>query len=145
MEFIMAEEMSTVSEKKNGILREGIIYLICGAITTLIDFAISNLLFYLGHWSSIPAQTVSWIASVLFAFVSNKWLVFESYTLEPHAVVKEFISFVACRIVTFVINLAGVYILVDILGFEFFICKMMLGIIVVILNYVFSKLLIFKN
>ncbi len=145
MEFLMDTEDKTETEKKNGLLREGAVYLICGGITTLIDYAVSNLLFYFAHWGSIPSQTVSWILSVLFAFVSNKWLVFESRTLEPRAVLKEFVSFVACRIVTFIINLAGVYVLVDIFGYEFFICKMALGIIVVILNYVFSKLFIFKG
>ena len=126
-------------------LREGIAYLIFGVLTTAIDYVISNLLFYGIHMASVPAQTIAWIAAVLFAFVTNKWWVFGSHTLAPRAVWQEFVSFVLCRIATFLFNLAAIFIMVDLMKLEFFICKLAISVVVVILNYIYRKLLIFRT
>ena len=126
-------------------MREGIAYLIFGVLTTLVDYVISNALFYAAHMSSVPAQTIGWIAAVLFAFVTNKWWVFNSHTLVPSEVWKEFVSFVLCRVATFLFNLAAIFVMVDIMDMEFFICKLMISVVVVILNYIFSKILIFAH
>lgn len=134
-----------IMKKKNNVMREGIAYLIFGVLTTLIDYVISNALFYWTNVPTIPSQTIAWVAAVLFAFVTNKWWVFESHTLLPAEVWKEFISFVACRIATFVFNLAALFIMVDLIGMEFFVCKLLISVVVVVLNYVFSKVLIFAK
>ena len=81
--------------KKSGLAREGIAYLIFGVLTTVIDYAISNLLYYMWKMDPVPAQTIAWVAAVLFAFVTNKWWVFESHTLNPAKVWKESRSFYA--------------------------------------------------
>lgn len=130
---------------QNKTMREGIAYLIFGVLTTLVDYVISNALFYAAHMSSVPAQTIGWVAAVLFAFVTNKWWVFNSHTLVPSEVWKEFVSFVLCRVATFLFNLAAIFVMVDILDMEFFICKLLISVVVVILNYVFSKILIFAH
>lgn len=135
----------TGAKKGKAALREGIAYLIFGVLTTVIDYVISNGLFYLAHMASVPSQTIGWIAAVVFAFVTNKWWVFKSYTLAPREVWREFVSFTLCRVATFLINLAAIFIMVDILDMEFFICKLLISVVVVILNYVFSKLLIFAH
>ena len=57
----------------------------------------------------------------------------------------EFTSFVLCRIATFLFNLAAIFIMVDILKMEFFICKLAISVVVVVLNYVLSKLVIFTH
>ena len=130
---------------QNKTMREGIAYLIFGVLTTLVDYVISNALFYAAHMSSVPAQTIGWVAAVLFAFVTNKWWVFNSHTLVLSEVWKEFVSFVLCRVATFLFNLAAIFVMVDILDMEFFICKLLISVVVVILNYVFSKILIFAH
>lgn len=132
-------------KKSNHVMREGIAYLIFGVLTTAVDYIISNVLFYLTDMPTIPAQTIAWVAAVLFAFVTNKWWVFESHTLIPSEVWREFVSFVACRVATFIFNLAALFIMVDLLKMEFFICKLLISVVVVILNYVFSKILIFTK
>lgn len=132
-------------KEKNHAMREGIAYLIFGVLTTVIDYAISNVLFYWTQMPTIPAQTIAWVAAVLFAFVTNKWWVFESHTLVPEEVWKEFVSFVACRVATFLFNLAALTVMVDMMKMEFFICKLLISVVVVILNYVFSKILIFAK
>lgn len=68
---------------------EGIAYLIFGVLTTVIDYVISNLLYYIWKMDPVPAQTIAWVAAVLFAFVTNKWWVFESHTLNPGKVWRE--------------------------------------------------------
>ena len=132
-------------KKNNNVMREGIAYLIFGVLTTAVDYIISNVLFYLTDMPTIPAQTIAWVAAVLFAFVTNKWWVFESHTLVPSEVWREFVSFVACRVATFIFNLAALFIMVDLFGMEFFICKLLISVVVVILNYIFSKILIFTK
>ncbi len=126
-------------------LREGIAYLIFGVLTTVIDYILSNALFYLAHMPSVQAQTIAWVAAVLFAFVTNKWWVFESHTLVPKEVWREFVSFIVCRIVTFLFNLAAIFVMVDMMKMEFFICKLVVSAVVIVLNYVFSKILIFTK
>lgn len=133
-----------MNEKKQA-MREGIAYLIFGGLTTVIDYVISNVLFYWTRVPTIPAQTIAWVAAVLFAFVTNKWWVFESRTLVPKEVWKEFVSFVACRVATFLFNLAALAVMVDMMHMEFFVCKLLISVVVVILNYVFSKILIFTT
>lgn len=132
-------------KEKNHAMREGITYLIFGVLTTVIDYVISNVLFYWTQVPTIPAQTIAWVAAVLFAFVTNKWWVFESHTLVPKEVWKEFVSFVACRVATFLFNLAALAVMVDWMHMEFFVCKLLISVVVVILNYVFSKILIFAK
>lgn len=141
----MLKAVKTEVEMKESRLREGIAYLIFGVLTTVIDYVISNALFYGAGMDSVPAQTIAWVAAVLFAFVTNKWWVFRSYTLVPAEVWKEFVSFTACRIATFLFNLAAVFVMVDLMKLEFFFCKLLISVVVVILNYVFSKILIFAH
>ena len=119
--------------------------MIFGVLTTVIDYAISNLLYYIWKMDPVPAQTIAWVAAVLFAFVTNKWWVFESHTLNPGKVWREFVSFVLCRVATFLFNLAALFVMVDLMKMEFFLCKLLISVVVVILNYVFSKILIFTN
>lgn len=130
---------------KNKAVREGIAYLIFGVLTTVIDYVISNVLFYTLKMGSVQAQTIGWVAAVLFAFVTNKWWVFESHTLAPAKVWREFVSFVLCRVATFVFNLAAIVVMVDWMGIEFFISKLVISVVVIVLNYVFSKILIFAD
>lgn len=133
------------TKRENGIFREGAAYLVFGVLTTVIDYGISNALFYAAHMAPVPSQVIGWVAAVLFAFVTNKWWVFESRTLVPGEVWKEFVSFVLCRVATFIFNLAAIFIMADILKMEFFICKLLISVVVVILNYIFSKILIFAG
>jgi len=138
-------KMETIMKMEKNAMREGIAYLIFGVLTTVVDYVISNALFYMAGMPSVPAQTIAWVAAVLFAFVTNKWWVFNSRTLVPSEVWKEFTSFVICRIATFLFNLAALFIMVDLMKMEFFICKLLISVVVVVLNYVFSKILIFSK
>ena len=135
----------TDEKKQNAALREGASYIFFGVLTTAVDYVLSNILYYAAKMSSLQSQSIAWVAAVLFAFVTNKWWVFGSHTLVPSKVWKEFVSFVMCRVLTFVFSLAATYVLVDIMKMEFFLCKILISAVVMVLNYVFSKILIFTG
>ena len=135
----------TDEKKQNAALREGASYILLGVLTTAVDYVLSNILYYAAKMSSLQSQSIAWVAAVLFAFVTNKWWVFGSHTLVPSKVWKEFVSFVMCRVLTFVFSLAATYVLVDIMKMEFFLCKILISAVVMVLNYVFSKILIFTG
>lgn len=58
---------------------------------------------------------------------------------------ERIVSFVLCRVATFLFNLAALFVMVDLMKMEFFLCKLLISVVVVVLNYVFSKILIFTN
>ena len=94
---------------------------------------------------------MSWICAVLFAFVTNKIWVFDSKSWRPSVALKELGLFVVSRLISGVIEIAGVPLLIwfgidqTIFGIEGMVAKVLISVIVVILNYVFSKLFIFKS
>ena len=132
-------------KRKSGLAREGIAYLIFGVLTTVIDYVISNLLYYIWKMDPVPAQTIAWVAAVLFAFVTNKWWVFESKNLQLRAMMQEFVSFVSCRLFTGACDLLIMYVFVDCMGMNDLFIKIASNVLVVILNYVASKLIIFRK
>ena len=91
------------------------------------------------------SNAIAWIISVLFAFVTNKTLVFESKDKSGKTVTREIISFFACRIMSLGIDMASMYAMVTILKWNDFVGKIIANVIVIILNYVFSKLLVFRK
>ena len=80
--------------------KETICYLIFGVLTTVVDLIIYQAALWLGiHY--LIAQGIAWVVAVAFAFITNKLFVFESKTTEKSVVLKELISFVSARIVSF--------------------------------------------
>lgn len=131
--------------------KEIIMYLIFGVCSTVVSWG-SYALFVKAFSLSVELGNVlSWICAVLFAFVTNKLWVFESKTWEPKKAISEFVTFIGSRLITGVIEMAGVPLLVrlglsqTIFGVDGMLAKVLVSVIVVILNYVFSKLIIFKG
>ena len=131
--------------------KEMIMYLIFGVATTVVNWVVYGALMQIPNMSMTIANTIAWVAAVLFAFVTNKWFVFESKTLELASLVKEFGMFVGSRVLTGLIEIAGLPILYylgmnqSIFGVEGFAAKIVVSVVVVILNYVFSKIFVFKD
>ena len=121
---------------------ELIAYIIFGILTTVVDWIVYYILSNLGV-NYIINSIISWTLAVLFAFVTNKLFVFDSKRLKN--IFRELVLFVLSRLSTLVINLAGMYVLISLLKLNEFISKAILSILVVILNYIFSKLFIFKT
>lgn len=151
--------MSRERKEAMKINREVISYLIFGLLTTavsILTFQLFGLL--LGEDLYLVNNILSWIISVSFAFVTNKLWVFESKSWHLSIIKTEITGFLAARIFSLIVEEAGLFVLIDLLriekiGFEFvgflitgtLIAKFTMQIIVVLLNYFFSKFLIFKK
>lgn len=98
-----------------------------------------------GGTDYLDANFIAWIAGVIFAFITNKLWVFESKSWKPSVAVKEFTGFMGARVLSFVVETILMFVLVTLLSCNELISKIPVGIIVVLLNYIFSKLLIFRK
>lgn len=124
--------------------RESVSYIIFGVLTTLVDWLTYAVCWNAGVDYRI-STVISWLAAVLFAFVTNKLFVFQSWKFQPSYVWKELVSFVTCRAATGVFTLVAMIVMVDGLGWNEFFGKLVVSVISLVLNYVFSKLFIFKR
>lgn len=117
-------------------------YLIFGGLTTAVNwiiFQIFNALFHL-NWSI--ANVIAWVGAVVFAYFTNRKYVFGS---ENKHILKEFFIFVQFRIVSLLLEMLIMYVLIEIIDLKAFLAKVIAAIVVVIANYIFSKLIIFKK
>ncbi len=144
--------------------KEIITYIIFGVLTTLINWCAYVIFTNMCGFTVLSANFLSWICGVVFAFTTNKIWVFNSKSFAPKTVIKEAISFISSRAVTGVLEVFGVPLLAksgfdtifytvaqnlnlnyDILYTDGIYSKLAFAVIVVILNYVFSKLIVFKK
>lgn len=100
---------------------------------------------FVGGTDYLDANFIAWVAGVIFAFITNKLWVFDSKSWKPSVAGKEFTGFIGARIFSFIIETVMMFILVTLLTVNEFASKLIVGVVVVILNYIFSKLLIFKK
>ena len=98
-----------------------------------------------GDAAYLDANCIAWVITVIFAFVTNKIWVFESKSWKPAVAFKEFVAFIGARLFSFVVETAMMFVLVTLMSTPELIAKIIVGVVVVILNYIFSKLFIFKN
>ena len=124
--------------------RETISYVIFGVLTTLVDWAVYRIARWPGY-SVALSTAVSWASAVLFAFITNKLFVFRSRALGMAALAREFISFVSCRAFTGVFTIVFMVAVVDWLGWNEWLGKIAVSAISLVMNYVFSKLFIFRK
>lgn len=124
--------------------QELILYGIFGVLTTLINIIIFYLLDKIGINVYIN-NTIAWILSVLFAFITNKMFVFESKDFSKKIVLKEGFSFFLARIFSYFIDMFTIFMLFQVLGVNKMISKVVSNVVVIIVNYVLSKLFIFKK
>jgi len=122
-----------------------ILYIFFGALTTAVNFAV---FFILTRWlgaSLVVANVMAWIIAVLFAYVTNRRWVFESKVTGFFPVLKEMCSFIAARIFSGIVDTVLMVILVDWLFIYDMTAKILVGIIVIILNFILSKWIIFRK
>ncbi|MBR6400443.1 MAG: GtrA family protein [Firmicutes bacterium] len=130
--------------------RETISYLIFGVLTTIVNYFVSFLVMH--FCTNIRydvrvnvATVVSWIAAVLFAYVTNKIYVFRSKTRDIKSILREMTAFFAARLLSFGFEIVWMNLTVNVLHWNFYISKLIAQVVIVILNYIFSKLFIFKK
>lgn len=125
--------------------KEILMYLIFGVLTTVVNIVSYFLLARILHIDTVVSTVIALILSILFAYITNKIFVFESKTNTAKELLKEIISFFGCRAFTGVLDVAFMYITVDVFNLNDMIMKIISNIVVIIVNYIFSKLIIFKK
>ena len=121
--------------------KELFLYVVFGVLTTLVNFIVYFLFTKIFFVHYIISNILAWFFSVLFAYVTNRLWVFES---KNDNILKEAALFFGGRFFSGVVDTALMYIFIDILAVGDFISKVVIQVIVVILNYVISKLVVFK-
>ena len=136
--------MEKIKELSNK-YKEILMYLIFGVLTTVVNIVSYFLLARILHIDTVVSTVIALILSILFAYITNKIFVFESKTNTAKELLKEIISFFGCRAFTGILDVAFMYITVDVFNLNDMIMKIISNIVVIIVNYVFSKLIIFKK
>lgn len=131
--------------------KEQISYLFFGVMTTLVNWIVYALMMLLPGVKVELANAVAGVVAILFAYVTNRIFVFRSTSNQKQEIFMEFLRFLGGRAVTFAIELFGVPALFylglkqAVFGIEGAIAKGIVSVVVIVLNYVFSKLFVFKK
>lgn len=145
--------------------KEIILYIVFGGLTTVVNIVVYWAMYDKSHMSNVFSTVMAWILSVLFAYITNKLFVFESKSFALKFLLAEMASFFLCRLLTGLMDLGIMYLFVDmdISGFantlftihigtqlKFtvsfgMVVKVLSNVLVVILNYIASRMVIFKK
>ncbi|MBR2942166.1 MAG: GtrA family protein [Clostridia bacterium] len=126
-------------------------YLFAGVATTLVNYVVYYIVTR-PFGALIPealltmvGTVIAWVIAVAFGYVVNKVFVFHTHCANTAELIREFVSFVTMRLVSFGMELVLMFVTVDVLGMNDLAMKLLINILVIIANYVFSKLFIFKK
>lgn len=122
-------------------IKEIINYLIVGGCTTVVSI-VSYYIFRLFIDNYLICTVLSWIFAVLFAYVTNRIFVFHS---KEKNILSEFASFIFSRVLSLLAELVCMFLLVDVISINDKISKIIVQFIIIVLNYIFSKLFVFKG
>lgn len=125
--------------------KELILYVFFGGLTTLVNWGGYWLLADLFHVPYLWATAIAQIVSILFAYVTNRIWVFESKAKGVAAVFWEMVRFFGCRGASFVLDLLCMCVGVGALHINDKVMKLLSNVIVIIVNYVFSKVFVFRK
>ena len=120
-------------------------YLFFGVLTTVVSWLIYFPLHNIAGVSAMVSNAVSWAGAVVFAFLTNKPFVFQSHDWSSKTVLPEFMKFIGCRVGSGVAETVILLLTVDILHWDGNVMKIATSVLVVVLNYVGSKLVVFKK
>ena len=122
-----------------------LIYLVFGVLTTVVNYAVYLPVYNFCGISAAVSNMIAWVVAVVFAFLTNKPFVFHSYDWSAKTVVPELIKFVSCRLASGVMETVILFLAVDCMNWDGNIWKLITQVLVIIINYVGSKLLVFRN
>ena len=120
-------------------------YLVFGVLTTVVNYAVYLPCLNILGMSAAVSNCIAWVVAVIFAFVTNKPFVFGSHDWSMKTVVPEFTKFIATRLSSGVLETLILLVAVDTLGGNGNIWKLITQVLVIIINYVGSKLLVFRK
>lgn len=125
--------------------KELFLYLVFGALTTLVNWAAYFVFTRTSLLPLIAANVTAWAISVAFAYVTNRVWVFESKTSGAGELIREMAAFVGARVASGVLDTLMLVIMVDWCHIGDMASKVVIGVVVVITNYIFSKWLVFRK
>ena len=120
-------------------------YLFFGVLTTVVNYIIYLPCYNLLHLSAAVSNAIAWVVAVAFAYLTNKPFVFRSYDWSAKTVVPELTKFVGTRIGSGALETAILFVTVDLEGMSGNLWKLLTSVLVVILNYIGSKFLVFRK
>ena len=112
---------------KKLINKEIILYVIFGVLTTIVNLIAYYLFSNIININYLISNAIAWIISVVFAYITNKFFVFNSSYINKDVIIEEFIKFMNCRLIS---------------GLS---AKLIIGVLVALINFIFSKVFIFKG
>ena len=125
--------------------KELILYVFWGAATTAVNYCAYFLFTKAIHMHYVLANVLAWLIAVLFAFWANKSFVFESKSWAPDVALPELYKFTGARVFSGALETGILFLTVDLLQGNGNLWKILTSVLVVILNYVASKLLVFRK
>ena len=120
-------------------------YLFFGVCTTIVNYLIYIPCYNFMGMSATVSNMIAWVVAVAFAYLTNKPFVFKSNDWSSKTVIPELAKFIGCRVGSGVAETLILLLTVDLLGWNGNIWKLVTQVMVVILNYIASKLLVFRN
>lgn len=137
----MIERLRSLIEKYWDVLS----YLFFGVLTTVVNYLIYLPVYNFCGLSAALSNMIAWVGAVIFAFLTNKPFVFHSHDWSAKTVVPELTKFVSCRIASGVLETVILFLAVDCMNWNGNIWKLVTQVLVIIINYVGSKLLVFRK
>jgi len=122
-----------------------LVYLVFGVMTTAVNYIIYLPCYNLLGLSATVSNVIAWMVAVAFAYLTNKPFVFRSHDWSAKTVVPELTKFVGSRIASGALETAIIFVTVDCLLWNGNIMKLVTSVLVVIINYIASKLLVFRK
>ncbi len=120
-------------------------YLVFGVLTTVVNYAVYLPVYNFCGISAAVSNMIAWVVAVAFAFLTNKPFVFHSHDWSAQTVLPELTKFVSCRIASGALETVILFLSVDCMNWNGNIWKLVTQVLVIIINYVGSKLLVFRK
>ena len=128
-----------------GRYREQLLYLVFGFLAFLVSMGTFALADRVLMMPTLVANVFSWVITVAFAYITNRTWVFESKATGLKPIVREVLSFAAGRLLTFGVEELMLFVGVTLLAFDSILVKLIAQVMVIILNYVISKFVVFRR
>ena len=122
-----------------------ILYIMFGAMTTLVNMAAYWLCFDVLGIPNVLSTVIAWVLAVSFAFITNKIWVFDSRSFDGKTLRREIPAFFGARLLTGLLDVGIMYAAVDVMHWNAIPWKLASNVLVIVLNYIASKLVIFRK
>ncbi len=135
-----------ILKRKYVIYKEIVNYLICGVTTTIINIVMYMMFTRIMGLEEVLSSGLAWVITIISAYILNRKFVFGSKSKGTTNIIREFTAFVICRIISGITCDIGTFaLMVKVLRIHDLIAKMVTIVMVVIVNYLFSKFLVFRR